>query len=493
MRLKVKDVDISVPGMYIAVLHMEEAEHLDIFASDRIRISKGKKSIVAIVDISESRKGIGPGEIGLFEEVLDYLDVKNGDSVNIEVERKPESIAHIKKKLKGMELNKHELDEIVRDIVANRLSDIERTYFVSACYIHELSLQETVNLTNSVVEHGGKLDFKKKYVLDKHCLGGLPGNRTTMVIIPIVAAAGYTIAKTSSRSITSPSGTSDTMEVLAKVEFSIKKIKEIVKKTNGCMVWGGTLDLASADDRLIRVEKPLSIDPEGIMVTSILSKKKADGATHVLIDIPVGKSAKIQNEKRALRLKKKFIEVGKRLGMKIKVIVTDGNQPIGRGIGPALEARDVLAVLQGGGPEDLKEKSVYMAGLLLEMAGVKEGLKKAREILESGEAYKKMKEIIKAQEGRPEIKIEDIKLGKYKHEVVTKKSGKVKHIDNELIAKIARVAGAPQDKMSGVYMNVRLKDKVKRGDVLYTIYAKSKRKLEFAQDIVSSSGVIEVK
>jgi len=246
-----------------------------------------------------------------------------------------------------------------------------------------------------------------------NCVGGVPGNRTTMIIVPILTAAGFTIAKTSTRSITSPSGTADTMEVLAPVSHSLEKIKKIIKKTKGCIIWGGTLDLAAADDKLIKLERPLSLDPEGILLASILAKKLAVNSTHILIDIPYGKGAKIETKKEAKRLKRKFTHLGKLLGMQTKAIITDGSQPIGNGIGPALEAKDVLSVLSNKGPEDLKKKSLLMSAKLLKMAGVKNSTKVAKKILESGKAYKKMQEIIKAQGGK-KIDPEKIKIGKYK-------------------------------------------------------------------------------
>lgn len=315
-----------------------------------------------------------------------------------------------------------------------------------------------------------------------NCVGGVPGNRTTMVVIPIIAAAGFIIPKTSSRAITSPAGTADTMECLAKVELPESKIKKVVRKTGACIVHGGSMQLAPADDKIIDVEHPLSIDAEGQLLASVMAKKYSVSANHVLIDIPMGKSTKANNWSKAKHLRKMFHLIGRRLGMDVKVIVTNGSQPVGKGVGPLLEAEDVMAVLRNDplAPEDLKRKALMMASILLEMTGkYRDGAKVAREILESGKAYEKMKSIIKAQ-GKSRKPL----LGKFRHEVKSSKKGKVRDIDNEVIAKIARIAGNPDDKGAGLYLNKKVDDPVKKGELLYTVYAENKFKLDLAKEFL---------
>lgn len=492
MRLQVKDVDIATGGPLIVILNEINAHELDLHYEDRIRIKKGKKDIVAIIDIAQANgRSVKPGKIGFMEEALVKLGAKHNDYVNIFYEDKPVSIQYIKDKLDGKELTKSEMHTIVHDIVENKLSQVEMTYFVSGCYSNKLSKKETVYLTKAMVETSDILKLDKKIIVDKHCVGGVPGNRTTMVIVPILAAAGLIVPKTSSRSITSPAGTADTMEVLANVSFPVNKMKKIVEKTNACIVWGGAFNLAAADDRLIYLRHPLSLDPQGMVLASVLAKKHSVGSTHVLIDIPTGKGAKISNEKNAALLKNEFITIGKELGMKVKVIMTDGSQPIGNGIGPALEARDVLWVLQNDphAPLDLRSKSLDMAGILFEMVGKAKrgkGRKMAEYYLNSGEANQKMKEMIKAQGGKI-INPDNIPLGKYKHLVTANKKGKITHIDNKAIAKIARIAGAPNDKGAGIYLYKHNHDRIKKGEALYAIFSDSRQKLEFAKRIAAES------
>ena len=477
MRFKVKVVNIATKGPLIAILNHEDATLLDLQALDRIKIKKGSKEIIAAVDISYSKKDINKSEIGLFLDIIEKLNLKNKEFIDICVEPKPKSLEFIKKKLDNNPLNKEEIDSIIKDLVENKLTEVETTYFISACYINKMSLDESVYLTEAISKNGGKLKFDKKFVVDKHCSGGVPNNRTTPIIVPIIAAAGLTMPKTSTRSITSPAGTADCVEILAPVSHSKEEIMKIVKKTNACMVWGGTLDLASADDKLIKLERILDLDPEGILLASILAKKSAVDSSHILIDIPIGKETKIKDVKQGRKLAKKFIKIGKKLGMKIRVILTDGSHPIGNGIGPALEARDVLLILQNRGPLDLKNKAVCMAGIILDMVGIKNSQKKALEILESGLAYKKMQEIIKAQGGNPNIQPEEIQIGKFKHEVKATQSGKVNYISNNKISRIAKIAGAPFDKGAGIDLFVKIKSEVNHNSVLYTIHAENKEKL----------------
>ena len=369
MKLKVKDLDLSTGGPLVAVLNDEDARKLGLYASDRIVIKKGKREISVLVNIAENHGKVRTGCIGIFEEVMKELKLKNNNLVSIYVDNKPESLQYVKMKLDGKELNKEEMERIVSDVVGNKLSEVEIGFFVSGCYKYDLTINEVNHLTRAIVGNSKTIKFKGK-VVDKHSTGGIPGNRTTMIVIPIVAAAGLTIPKTSSRAITSPSGTADVMEVLAPVNLARGEIINVVKKTNGCMVWGGALDLASADDKIIKIERTLSLDPEGMLLSSIMAKKKAVGADYVLIDIPVGKEAKIKTKKDAKRLKKKFIKLGKKLNIKVKVMISNGEQPVGNGIGPALEARDVMGVLAGDGPLDLKEKGIKMAGIILSMAEI---------------------------------------------------------------------------------------------------------------------------
>jgi putative thymidine phosphorylase len=480
-----KRIPIKTGHRYIVVLNKKTAHKFDLHPGDRLLVRKKgspKEPLRCLVEISDNGEFTST-QIGLFTETYKELNIKRGDRVRIEVMEKPASLTYIHKKLDGHKLNAEEINEIVKDIIEDDLTDAELTYFVSGTYVHGLDDEETANLTRSIVKNGDTLSFKDKVVIDKHCIGGVPGNRTTMVIVPIMAAAGLTMPKTSSRSITSPSGTADTMEVLCNVTINAKKLQKIIKKTKGFIAWGGGVDIASADDKLIRVRHPLSLDPEGMLLASIMGKKFAAGSTHVLIDIPYGPQAKVKSVKKAKHLKRRFEKIGKLLGMKTRVIITFADEPIGQGIGPALEAIDVMKVLNNDedAPKDLRKKSLQMAGIMLELAGKAwkgKGYKKAKQILDSGEALKAMEAIIDAQGHNKE----QVRPGKFSQDVVAPKKGTVTKINNKLVSRIARVAGAPDDKNAGIIIHKKLDQTVKKGEVLFTIYSDQKERIKQVEE-----------
>ncbi len=479
MKAKVRLHEIET-GKPIIVLNEEDMEELGIHLSDRVRLSSNGKNATAIVDATTTF--VKQGEIAIFEDVKKTLDVNDGDVVEVKAASRPKTVEFIKKRLDGKPLHGHEIRAIIQDVVDNNLTDIELSSFITSAYMNPYTMDEVVAITNAMVETGEQIDFGDD-IVDKHCVGGVAGNRTTMIVVPILTAAGLTMPKTSSRAITSPAGTADTMEVLAKVEFGIEELKEIVAKTKGCVIWGGAVNLAPADDKIIKVEYPLSMDPEGQVLASVMAKKKSVGSDYVVVDIPVGRGAKFTDMEMANRLAHKFIELGQRLDIAVKCLVTDGNEPIGDGIGPALEARDVLWSLEGKGPSDLVNKSLDIAGMLMELSGKApkgKGRTIAEDILQSGKAMKKMREIIEAQGGNPKVRVNDIEIGDKTYDVLAYKEGTVKHIHNKFISKVARAAGAPKDTCAGIYLNVGIGDSVKKDDKLFTIYSKNEGKLEDA-------------
>lgn len=503
---KAKKIEVDAAHNLIVILTQKDANELGIGSGERVSVQnqKTKKSVICQLEVLDYVKKKGShkeidlkiGEIGLFENAFEKLEIVFNQRVNLIPAKKPESIEFVRRKFLGERLNEEHFLEIMRDIVDNRFSEIETTYFVLACTINKLDEKETIGLTKAMVAVGKQLDFKvnpKDIIVDKHCIGGIPGNRTTMVVVPIIAAAGLTIPKTSSRSITSPAGTADTMEVLAKVDIELTRMFNIVKQTKGCIVWGGGLDLSPADDLIIHVEHPLELDSEGQMIASILSKKKSVGSTHVLIDIPIGKTAKVTDIYKAEDLKKKFERIGKGIGMEIIVLISDGKEPIGNGIGPLQEALDVMAVLKNepGHPEDLKEKALVMAGLIFEMANISkknQGYLLAKEILISGKALKKFDEILIAQGKQKELP-----KAKYSEVIKSNSKGKISSIHNKYVSKLAFVLGAPQDKAAGIRLIKKSHQEVQKGESLYTIYSNSELKLKYAKHFIENHEIYVIK
>jgi len=322
-------------------------------------------------------------------------------------------------------------------------------------------------------------------------VGGVPGDKTTLLVVPIVAAAGLTIPKTSSRAITSAAGTADRAESLMKVDLEIDEMRTVVEMTSGCFVWGGSLKLAPADDIFIQVEFPLGIDP--LLLSSIMAKKKAVGANYLVIDIPTGRGTKIKTIGEANLLAKDFLVMGKKLGIETKCAITYGEQPIGHTLGPALEAREAMEVItRKKNVPDLIDKAVNIAGMILEMGGRKDGKETALEILKSGKAEQKIREIIGHQQGDPEVKPEDIHIGDYGFDYHAEKSGTVLWVNNQSLVEIAKMAGSPKDRGAGVYIYKKLGEQVKKGEKLFTVYAEKNIKLARTRKVIDEDDVIGI-
>ncbi|MGD0644959.1 MAG: AMP phosphorylase [Candidatus Bathyarchaeia archaeon] len=478
MELIVEVLNITTGGSRIAILGEQCASLLGVHSSDRIRIAYGNQEMIAIANIAEN---FPQNRIGLYKETVLALGVKEDETVTVLLAPLPESLFNVRAKLRGERLREKDIVTIVKDVIERHLSNAEIAAFLTALSINGLSTSENEALSRAMVATGKTLSFGAGPILDKHSVGGIPGDKTSMLVVPIVAAAGFTIPKTSSRAITSPAGTADRVETLCPVNLSIDEIREVVAKTNGCLVWGGSLELAPADDLFIQVEYPLGIDP--MLLPSILSKKKAIGATHVAIDIPTGMGAKIKTRSEAYTLASDFVDLGKRLGLNIQCALTFGDQPLGCGIGPALEAMEALTTLMGGGPPDLREKVVSLAGMLFEMVGVENGLSKAEDMLDSGKAEKKLREIIGAQGGNPAIKPDDIPIGPESAVVRSERAGKVLWLSTEDIVRIAREAGAPKEKGAGIVLHAKLGDTVHKDSVLFEVYAERSSKLASALEL----------
>lgn len=476
LKLKAKLMDIAA-NTPVVILNVKDAVELGVYAGDRVLVQFNSHAITASLDTT--KKIIPAGIIGIYRGA-EIHGLKNNSYVHIFPTTKPKSIEYILKKMRGTELKRNEIREIIEDAHKDRLSDGELGAFLTAVYIHGYTDFEVAEVTLAMVEKGNRIEWGNKLVCDKHSIGGVPGNRTTPVVVSILAAAGLTVPKTSSRAITSPAGTADTIEVFCNVSFGIPEIKKIVKKTGACLVWGGALELAPVDDKFIHIEHALSIDPEGQVLASVMSKKKAVGSKYVLIDIPLGDEAKVERVKTAEQLAQKFKNLGKRLGMIVECAITEGGQPIGNGIGPVLEAIDIVNVLKGNGPSDLREKSLELAGILLKMTK-KGDQTTAKKILDSGRAFKKFGEIAKAQGGNAEKDFRNM-LGKYRHDVVSARAGTILRIANEEIAHVSRIAGAPNDKGAGVYLHFKKGGRIKAENVLFTIYAEKEYKLREAVD-----------
>jgi len=451
-------------------------------AMTRVKVCCERKSITATL-ITVSEDFLSHQQAGLSDVAWCMLGAEEGDVVQFSHAPAVDSMSAVRGKLYGEPLTAISAENIVTDINNGNYSDVQLAAFVAACADDRLSLEETIFLTQAMVNSGQKFAWPQARVLDKHCVGGLPGNRTTPIVTAIIAANGLVMPKTSSRAITSPAGTADTMETMAPVALSFNKMHAVVERHGACLAWGGAVSLSPIDDIIIRIERALDLDSEGQLVASVISKKVAAGSTHVLIDIPVGPSAKVRTHVAAEKLSHHLVATGEALGLYVETMITDGNQPVGRGIGPALEAHDVLAVLRNkkNAPDDLIERSLQLAAKLLSMAEI-EGLnnlsrcyQRAQETLISGQAYDKFIEICQAQGGFTEPG-----HAEFKQTLYAEGAGIVSYFNIRFIAKLASLSGAPNAPLAGIEMRVRLGDKVEQGQALLTLHAQAQGELDYA-------------
>jgi len=408
-------------------------------------------------------------------------------------ENQAAAIKSIQKKLLGKKLTYQEIYNLMDEISNNRLSDVLTTYFVAASFKEGFPTDELYHLTKAMVETGIRLHFKG-IVADKHSTGGLAGTRTTMIVVPIVAAAGFKIPKLSSRAITSPAGTADVMEVLAKVNFTPSQVTKIVNKIGGCIVWNGTMGIAPADDILIRVEEPLSFESFDKIIVSVMAKKVAVGTNHLVLDIPVGKTIKIRHFSDAEKVAEKFKMLSKKFGIETITDISEALEPAGRGVGPALEARDVLSVLKQrqGRPLKLEAKALRLAGKLLDICFKDSKIKKngedeAKEILASGKAFEKFREIVKAQGGKLSL-VDDEKFVMKSHhkEIKVGRSGKIKEVNNFNLNTISRILGAPSDKYAGIYLLKKVDEKMTKNEQVMIFYSSDKYRIIEAEETLKN-------
>lgn len=453
------------------------AEGFETLARVEVRLN-GRSLIATVHDVATDL--LREGEASLSEHAWRRLGAREGDAIEIGHPRPLESLKHLRAKVYGGQLPLDAWREIVDDVAAGRYSELHLAALVTACAGGRLDLAETASLARAMLDSGERLQWRHAVVADKHCVGGLPGNRTTMIVVPIVAACGVLIPKTSSRAITSPAGTADAMEAVAPVDLDLAGMRRVVDWEGGCIVWGDAARLSPADDILIRVERPLDFDSEGQLVASVLSKKSAAGATHVLIDVPVGPSAKFRTPEAAERLAIALQAVATQVDLNLRVLLTDGTAPVGRGIGPALEARDVLAVLrrEPGAPVDLRERALMLAGALLEFCGRArpgEGEGLATLTIESGRALRKFEAICVAQGA-----FREPPRAPFEHVVLAESSGRVASFDNRRLARLAKLAGAPRARAAGILLHAGLGASVSRGEPLFTLHTESRGERDYA-------------
>jgi len=458
-------------------------------AHARIQLEAGPNTIIATLYQIDSDL-LGIDEAALSESAWRLLQIEEGDLIHLRHPQPLQSLGSLRGRVYGQRFSRDSMRAILNDVAAGRYADIHLAMLLTLMATRPMDDEELVHLTEAMIEVGERLTWSRQPIADKHCVGGLPGNRTTPLVVAIIAACGLWMPKTSSRAITSPAGTADTMEILTRVDLPLTEMRRVVEQENGCLVWGGSVGLSPVDDVLIRVARVMDLDAEAQLVASVLSKKIAAGATHLVLDLPVGPTAKVRTERDGRQLAARLETVARAFGLETRILLTNGLQPVGNGIGPALEARDILAVLERDpeAPSDLRERALELAGALLELcqgAEAGQGVAKARAALESGAALDKLIAICEAQ-GR----FTPPKPARHRVSVQALRSGQVNAFDNRRLGRIAKLAGAPAAACAGVDLHVHLGDAVEAGQPIYTIHAESVGELNYAREFAGSNGDI---
>lgn len=460
-------------------------------AHARVRLQSGERHIIATLYQIDSDL-LGLDEIALSKSAWQRLQIDEGDLVHLAHPQPIDSLGLVRGRIYGNRLGREEMHRIIADIGAGRYADVHLAMFLTAMATQAPDDDELINLTEAMVNAGDRLHWNRDIIADKHCVGGLPGNRTTPLVVAMVTACGLWMPKTSSRAITSPAGTADTMETLAPVDLDLDRMRQVVEKEGGCVAWGGAVRLSPVDDMLIRVARLMDLDAEGQMVASVLSKKVAAGSTHLVLDVPVGPTAKVRTPQEARELSRRLEAVAAAFGLKLRVLMTDGSEPVGRGIGPALEARDLLQVLQNhpDQPLDLRKRAVKLAGALLELtatAADAKGEMMAEKVLADGSAWSKFKAICHAQGG-----LREPPVAARRHQMSATCPGEIVSVDNRRLARVAKLAGAPAAPAAGLEIHVKLGDHVDVDQPLYTIHADTAGELNYAREFAETNGIIKI-
>ncbi len=489
---KTKKLDISAGDPLVVVVNSKDAHEYGLHQGGKVHMCWKDICLYVAVDFSDSV--VNPGEIGMFAEVWEKYRIPADDIVSLDIPHPPKSMESIRKKLRGESLTYDEIYQVMDDITNRRLSSIEMTYFAASSYNPGFNEQEIYYLTKAMAETGDILDFSdgdpSRKVIDKHSIGGIPAKGVTPVLVSICACFdGVVLPNTSSRAITTPAGTSDMLEVVMPVTLSKEEIMRVVREENACLVWGGSFDLAPADDFLINIERPLNIESHDKFLVSIVAKKAAMKLTHLLVDVPYGEGAKVIDKSEVEKVDESFRILCEKFGIKLDVYTRESMGPDGYGVGPTLEMRDLLRIFERHErrPKILESVIIDMTGRLLELADVVpvgKGASEARSKLESGEAEEKFWSIAMSQGAEKKIRSEDLILAEFTHEVKAEKSGIISRIGNREVVDIARGLGAPFIKEAGMYFHKLCGEEVKAGETVFTMYATSEERLEVGMEVM---------
>lgn len=406
----------------------------------------------------------------------------------------------ISKKKYGEVLSKEEIEYVVREYTNGTIPDYQMSAFLMAVYFKGMSYEETFLLTMAMADSGDRLDLSavNGINVDKHSTGGV-GDKTTLVLAPMVAACGGKVAKMSGRGLGNTGGTIDKLESIPGFRTSLSK-EEFIKNVNetGLALTGQTGNLAPADKKIYALRDVTAVvDSIPLIASSIMSKKIASGAKAIVLDVKVGNGAFMKNMDDAVKLAKQMVKIGESAGRNTIAVISDMNEPLGYAVGNALEVKEAVDTLKEHGPADLVELCMELGAQMLIASDITHDRNKAYEMLssviEDGSAYDKFIEFVKRQGG--DISIFDdcksLKKADYTVDITADKEGYVHHIQSELIGEASMILGGgrqnKEDKIDhyvGVVLSKKVGDAVKEGDVIATIYANDKKKIDDAKALI---------
>ena len=485
---KIVSFDIQNGSGHIVMINSEQAADYGIKDDDKISLIRKNEEF--IVDVSLTDSYVQANEIWVTKDFMDEYPVMEWDTVLVSfVKSNPLSMQAIRKKLLWKKINDEEIDAIIEDIKDNKIHDLVLAYFVSTSFFYKSNIHELAYTTKATAYTWDMYRFPG-IVAGKYCIWWVPWNETTMIVVPILSSLWITVPKTFSKAITSPAATGECVNVLMDIEFDKQEVIRLTDKVWACLVWNEKLNLAPVNDKIIRVSAPLGMEPYARMISSIMAKNYAMWINHCLIDIPMWPTAKVATMNDAKRVAKHFKEIWEYLWIKMDVEITDWSQPIGKWIWACLQTREVLRILQQykTKSDDLERKAIFLASKILILCGKAKNMRIAKNLvknqLENWEAWKKMQEIIKAQRWNPSIRSEDIQLGKFSYDLIAKEDCKVTKVDMKYLNTIVRWLWAPKEYDAGIYLHKKIWDKVKKWEVVYTMYSPSVNKLNLVREML---------
>lgn len=407
------------------------------------------------------------------------------------------------KKRSGGELTAEEIEAIVGGYARGEVPDAQMAAWLMAVCFRGMTPRETADLTMTMVRSGEVLDLSciPGVKIDKHSTGGV-GDKTTLILVPLWAVAGVPVAKMSGRSLGHTGGTADKLESIPhfRVSLTPEEVVDQVKRI-GAVMATQTADLAPADKKVYALrDLTATVDCIPLIAASVMSKKIASGADAILLDVKAGSGAFMKSVAEAEALASAMVDIGRQVGRETIAVITDMDQPLGRAVGNAIEVREAIEVLQGGGPDDLVALCVTLGGLGLVLGGKadtpEQGERMIRKMLADGRGARKLEEIIEAQAGDPSVVADPSRLPQapVSAPVLSPGSGFVRRIDALGVARAAlelgcgrAEPGALPDLSAGVYLDRKVGDAVDVGDTLANVYARSESLLPNASSLILNS------